>query len=526
MNDFQPVYPETINLDPYKRVRYSNGLVLGVDEFVQEELYLLEKHRRHNRSLHGYGTFCGLKLGLEQTDGNWDVMVGPGIALNPKGQEIRVPEAQCASLDSWVYKQGEAIEQLLGGPGVTPPPAAISIYLVLCHRECETDYVPVPSGPCQSLDKTSVASRIADDFELVLQLEPPDQAEDDTIQALIQLLRQIEISDAPGGLSEDDLKRLVRSLTDEVQPPVFDPPLGEMRMRADQAESFMHTAFRVWVTEVKPSILASGRNCASGPPNEACVLLGRIDCSVENTVAGYRLSGPVEFNEDERPFLLQTRLLQEHLLRCCTGGAAPSTSETPSSIDETNLMHLTGDETVEGHKTFTDPIALGADGRVQRRIMLPPAAGTAVNTRVEHDLFRANAPALRFALNGEASFTLQVPDDIEYGVAPRVRVVWGVKSNLPSVTFTWQVRNRYAEPDSIFGPFSGGGGTLSETVSDVKTGQVYVTSFNNLPDSVTADDVYGALRVKLSDVTPVAQELFLLQVDVAYVANRLGRDLS
>lgn len=523
MNDFQPVYPETINLDPYKRVRYSNGLVLGVDEFVQEELYLLEKHRLHNRSLHGYGTLCGLKFEVEETEGNWDVMVAPGIALNPKGQEIRVPEAMCSSLDSWVFNHGDEIEQQLGGPEVTPPPAPISIYLVLCQRECETDYVPVPSGPCQSLDKTSVASRIADDFELVMQLEPPAQDEETTIQSLINVLRQIEISDAPGGLSLDDLKRLVRSLTDEIQPPVFDPPLGAMRMRAGQAELFMHTAFRVWVTEVKPLILASGRNCASGPPHESCVLLGRIDCSVENSVAGYQLSGPVELNEDERPFLLQTRLLQEHLLKCC---AAPNISSLPSSIDETNIMHLTGDEAVEGIKTFTDPIALGLDGRVQRRIILPPMAGAAVNAQVEHDFFRASSPALRFILNGEASFTLQVPDDIEYGVAPRVRLIWGVKSNLPSVTFTWQVRNRYAEPDTIFGPFSGGGGTLSETVTDARSGQVYVTSFNNLPDSVSVDDVYGALRIRLSDVTPVEQELFLLQVEVAYVANRLGRALS
>ena len=50
---------QSLTLDPHKRVCYSQGLVLGVDEFVQEELYFLEQHRRHARGLHGY---CACRL--------------------------------------------------------------------------------------------------------------------------------------------------------------------------------------------------------------------------------------------------------------------------------------------------------------------------------------------------------------------------------------------------------------------------------------------------------------------------------
>ena len=47
--------PPSTGLDPDKRVKYSLGLVLGVDEFEQEQHYLLGRGRQHNRALHGYG---------------------------------------------------------------------------------------------------------------------------------------------------------------------------------------------------------------------------------------------------------------------------------------------------------------------------------------------------------------------------------------------------------------------------------------------------------------------------------------
>ena len=44
MSDFKTVCESFSNLDPYKRVNYVNGLVLGADEFVQEQgaFFLLE----------------------------------------------------------------------------------------------------------------------------------------------------------------------------------------------------------------------------------------------------------------------------------------------------------------------------------------------------------------------------------------------------------------------------------------------------------------------------------------------------
>ena len=52
----------TGGLSPDLRVNYQFGLVLGVDEFEQEGLYLRERDERATRSLHGYGTAVGLHV--------------------------------------------------------------------------------------------------------------------------------------------------------------------------------------------------------------------------------------------------------------------------------------------------------------------------------------------------------------------------------------------------------------------------------------------------------------------------------
>ncbi|HWO25309.1 MAG TPA: hypothetical protein VNO30_41500 [Kofleriaceae bacterium] len=46
------------------RVNYFYGQLLGVRELQAEQRYFLDKHRLHNRYLHGYGVVCGLEVKL------------------------------------------------------------------------------------------------------------------------------------------------------------------------------------------------------------------------------------------------------------------------------------------------------------------------------------------------------------------------------------------------------------------------------------------------------------------------------
>ncbi len=76
------------------RNRYSFGKLLSADDFEQEQSYNRTKHRRHNRLLHGVGIVRGLEVGLEQDPGGGDstIVVSPGVALDPNGEELVVCE--------------------------------------------------------------------------------------------------------------------------------------------------------------------------------------------------------------------------------------------------------------------------------------------------------------------------------------------------------------------------------------------------------------------------------------------------
>jgi hypothetical protein len=74
------------------RLNYFHGQVLGIDEFKTEQIYFLEKLRRHNRYLHGWGVVNGFDVSVRATI----VVVEPGVAIDCAGNEILLAEKmQC-----------------------------------------------------------------------------------------------------------------------------------------------------------------------------------------------------------------------------------------------------------------------------------------------------------------------------------------------------------------------------------------------------------------------------------------------
>jgi hypothetical protein len=322
MSCFTTATPTRQALDPHKRVKYTVGMVLGAEEFEQDLTYLMARDRLHNRSLHGYGTVCGLRVSQRTDPDNpllpltpSQILVSPGIAVNPQGQEIRVPLAQCANLDDWL-RQPRNQDLLAQRLGSTPIPGPMTLYVVLCYRECETDEMPIPGGPCRTQEESMAASRIADDFELALRLDPPSQVEEAVVRRFGALLGRIQItSEAESFLTQEQLVDLVDLLSQESgsPPDTGSPPAaGEtLYLHPDSACDLLTAGFRHWVTHARPALLADGKNCASGPPAEQCVLLATLQLSVDDQ---WRVDGPVQINEEQRPVLLHSRLLQEWLL--------------------------------------------------------------------------------------------------------------------------------------------------------------------------------------------------------------------
>jgi hypothetical protein len=74
------------------RPRYFDGKLMTVADFEQEQDYVRTKHRRHNRLLHGVGVVSGLGVTVGSDDGDQVIVVSPGLAIGPTGEELLICE--------------------------------------------------------------------------------------------------------------------------------------------------------------------------------------------------------------------------------------------------------------------------------------------------------------------------------------------------------------------------------------------------------------------------------------------------
>lgn len=350
-------------LESHKRVRHFTGLVMGEDEFQQDQLYFMNRDERHQRALHGYGVVSGLGVQLRTDDatGNLQVVVAAGMAVNPRGESICVPQAQCGDLNLWLENHRD---DLIGSPPSLLP-GSVTLYLVLCARDCQTDPVPVLGDPCRTLQDATAASRIADDFEICLRLEPPQQQEELAVREFGEFLRSIEISDAEGGLSSEQLADLVRDLIaassppqiGQIEPESYSPPLARY-LHPDDAAEALAEAYRVWIQEVRPELNPETGACEAPRDGDdgRCVLLACLQVGYDDVDGILRVSGEPILDNRCGPILVQSRLLQEMLLGgpCCASVSAV----LDSPVDETEPR-------VTASSSHSDLVDLEADDHRQ-----------------------------------------------------------------------------------------------------------------------------------------------------------------
>jgi hypothetical protein len=316
-------------VDPTKHVNFTLGMVLGVDDMNQQFAYTSERQKWYARDLLGYGTVSGLQVTAPSDNSRARVLVAPGVAVVQSGELVRVPTAQCAYLDDWLMANQE---QLLTYIALSPPSGTVTLYVVLCYRECPTDPVPIAGEPCRSADEATAPSRLTDDFELTLSFTPPAQPEEEGLRGLVGWLRSVTISPGASTPLVDFLNALRAAMTPPPGSPPASPPYfvgsppTNMQINADDICDYLHAAFRVWVTELRPlwrpdwigsltqCTSASGTNMA--PIADAdCVLLATLDVPLTLVAStnSWQVADPpaVIVREEQRPYVLHLRLLQE-----------------------------------------------------------------------------------------------------------------------------------------------------------------------------------------------------------------------
>jgi hypothetical protein len=108
--------------NPPKRSNFFDGKFLTAADFALEQNYVIEKSRRHNRSLHGFGVVTGLRVTITSEQ----AVVEPGLALDCVGNELVVASPQSISFKDLVDLR--------------------TAYLGLKYVEQFVDPVPQPSG--------------------------------------------------------------------------------------------------------------------------------------------------------------------------------------------------------------------------------------------------------------------------------------------------------------------------------------------------------------------------------------------
>src|SRR5258708_4872421 len=139
-----------------KRPLYQPEHYLAYSDLCAEQQYLRQRLRRHNRYLHGWGVICGLWVAPGRDPRRpWEVLVCPGYALGPYGDEIFVGRRVSVDICDWTWLRPIILQR-------TSPVAYVAI------RYAEYAVRPVPANPaaCGCHDPVYVPSRISDGFKV------------------------------------------------------------------------------------------------------------------------------------------------------------------------------------------------------------------------------------------------------------------------------------------------------------------------------------------------------------------------
>ena len=430
MNDCATTSADLASVDVKKRVNYAFGMVMGVDDFRQEQAHFEWKHRISNSLLHGYGTVCGLQVTQRSFGGGSDVeiVISSGYGITPQGKWMCVERDQCARLGEWLQGQQDQL-------GAISPPGSHTVYVSLCYEECLTDGVPIAGQPCASEEDSQAPSRIQEAFRMQFSWTQPDQAAEDYFRAFGDLLSRIELIDellSPMAADDSEtLIQLVLNLGLDGSPPFESPPGGPILLLEATACDTMRRVLNVWVTEVCPRFQ---------PSSEDCITLAAIRFDVD--ADGDLIPASVEIDSSIRPVLVPDRLKQE--LFCVMGQEGPAGPTGPTGADgadgadgATGPTGPTGTDGADGATGPTGPTgadgtegADGADGATGPTGPTGATGGVVANSGIE--VFSSLSGALPWPL---AQHQTVFSPTISPGIAGQnVPITLGVQFMDPAVT--------------------------------------------------------------------------------------------
>jgi hypothetical protein len=109
-----------VQIKRLKRSNFFAGKMLSAEHLLQEQEYHVDKHRRQNRFLHGWGVVSGLEISIEGSA----IEVSPGFAIDCAGNDLVVESCEKVAL----------------------PEGSGRHYVVIRYEEIPVEPVAAPSG--------------------------------------------------------------------------------------------------------------------------------------------------------------------------------------------------------------------------------------------------------------------------------------------------------------------------------------------------------------------------------------------
>lgn len=350
-------------LSPDLRVNYTFGLVLGVNEFQQEQEYLLQKTYLYNRAFQGYGTVSGLHVTADWQKGEEVLItVSPGMAIDQFGMPIVVRDAQCARLTAWLKQQeaqqagtmkkhrrkGEKWERLwkMGKK------RDLRVYIIARYDDYADGQVPIAGQACSTSDTQPIYSRVHDSYTIDFSWDPPSLPAWESVRCFSKLMAQVRIKEDTDRNDTDEIIEQVLKLADPGSIPLCasrtetskrdgederededeegrekhhygddddDEQQPHWHIPTSSARESLDRIFRAWVMEVRPKLLPDLLDPSlAGTNSQPDILLAHIDFTLDDDwddsdprIEEHGFDPP---DNGSRPFLLPTQVMQELLL--------------------------------------------------------------------------------------------------------------------------------------------------------------------------------------------------------------------
>lgn len=155
------------------RNNYAQGVLLDDQDFRDEQTYHRARLARALKYLFGPGTVAGLAVEPRPASGpTVEVLVRPGVAIDPLGRLVEIPRAACLRVAEWYASQSASDLQAAFHAAVPGTPSHVLADVFVRFVACLRGRTPaIAAGPYDALD-AAVASRVRDGYELTLVPRP------------------------------------------------------------------------------------------------------------------------------------------------------------------------------------------------------------------------------------------------------------------------------------------------------------------------------------------------------------------